>query len=168
MPAIVSGLGFAAWAVAVLVVCIPRPALGRALLSALFGLMGLVNLVTAVVDPGSYQEAYAETALIPAYSDVITGFWAQHDAVLVAAVGVLQILMCVAVLLPGRPRRLGLVGMIVFLVAVAPTAFVNLLNLAFAAGAVLLLRADALERRRAASAPGPVDVEARETVDASS
>lgn len=98
MPQIVVGAGFIAWAVAVAAVAVPRPQLARALLASLFALMGLVNLVAALTDPGVYQDAYGATAWIPAYRDVINGFWAANDAVLVLLSAAAQLLLAAAVM----------------------------------------------------------------------
>lgn len=173
MPQIVVGAGFIAWAVAVAAVAVPRPQLARALLASLFALMGLVNLVAALTDPGVYQDAYGATAWIPAYRDVINGFWAANDAVLVLLSAAAQLLLAAAVMTRGRVRTVGLVGMVVFLVLVAPTAKDNLINLVFALGAVLLIRSERLARRAAAepaveqpeSVPGDLDALESDPVD---
>lgn len=165
MPQIVGGAGFIAWAVAVAALAVLRPELARALLASLFALMGLVNLVVALTDPGIYQDAYGATAWIPAYRDIINGVWAANDALLVLLSALVQLLLAVAVLARGRVRTVGLVGMVAFLVLVAPTATDNLVNLVFALGAVLLIRSQRLARRAGAPAaaeraevvPGDVD-----------
>ena len=173
MPEIVVGDGFIAWAVVVAAVAVPRPQLARALLASLFALMGLVNLVAALTDPGVYQDAYGATAWIPAYRDVINGFWAANDAVLVLLSAAAQLLLAAAVMTRGRVRTVGLVGMVVFLVLVAPTAKDNLINLVFALGAVLLIRSERLARRATAepaveqleSVPGDLDALESDPVD---
>lgn len=157
MPEIVVGTGFAVWALAVVVSAVPCPRLSRTLLSVLFLLMGLVNGITAVSNPAVYENAYAETAMVPLYRAVLVTVWAEHNIALTLAVGILNVVLGVAVLIPGRTRRAGLLGAIVFLLAVAPTAPENLVNVAFAVGAALLLRGEVAARARPPDEPSRPD-----------
>jgi hypothetical protein len=147
MPEIADGSGFIAWAVAVVAAAYARPQLARTLLSVLFVLMGIVNGVTAVADPTAYQDAYADDAVLPFYRDILAGFWSRNDVALIGLIAALQVVLGAAVLVPGWARRWGLAGMVLFLLAVTPTHPTNMVNLVFAVGAVLVLRADLVERR---------------------
>lgn len=139
MPPIVVGTAFALWSLGVVWAAWRRPRLGRGLLGALFVAMGGINAVAAIANPTTYQEAYGDRAWIPAYRDIINGFFADHATLFVLVVAVLQIAMGVAVLSNGWGARPALVGMVVFLVAVTPAAPENVINLVFAAGAVMLV-----------------------------
>jgi hypothetical protein len=157
MPEIAAGQGYLVWAVAVVAAAYARPQLARMLLSTLFLLMAVVNLITAALAPSAYQDTYGDSAVLPLYQDLLTGFWAQHDVALVLLSALVQLILGIAVLVPGRSRAAGLVGMIVLLLVVTPTAGSNLINLVFVVGAVLVLRAERAQRPERRDGSGEAD-----------
>lgn len=115
---------------------------GRLLFVLLFLWAAEVNLRTALGRPQVYLE-YAPLAYSDLYRQFILGFFSRHITPLVAAVAMAQFLIAVLVSLRGFTVQLGLIGAIVFLVAIAPlgtgSGFPSTLVMAVAA--VPLLRA---------------------------
>jgi len=95
-----------------------RP-LGRFALVALFAWAAAVNFRTALTDPQVYLE-YAPLAWSSWYRDFILGPFARHIPLFVTAIAASQAAIAVCVSLSGRAAGFGLLGAIVFLVAIAP------------------------------------------------
>jgi hypothetical protein len=124
-----------------------RPLLGRFLYLALFVWACGMNFWTAAVRPGAYLE-YGPLAVLGAYRDFIDGFFAQHVAAFVMLVAACQGFIAFGLAVGGPLARIGLVGAVGFLLAIAPlgvgSGFPS--TLLMAAGAIVLLRRpDALE-----------------------
>jgi hypothetical protein len=117
-----------------------RP-VGRLFFVLLFLFAAQVNFRLALTRPQEYL-AFAPMAYLDAYREFILGFFARHTAVIVAGIAVGQFLIGVLILLGGRALRLGLIGAIVFLTAVAPldtgAGFPATLVLAWAAALLLM------------------------------
>lgn len=115
---------------------------GRVLLAALFLIASAINATLALVHPQVYVEGFGPWA-IPLYQAFIEGPFARNPALFVLAIALGQ-LVCGLGVLFGRGiwMKLGLVGCIVFLVAITGLgvgcAFPA--NLALALGPALLLR----------------------------
>jgi hypothetical protein len=95
-----------------------RP-IGRLFFVLLFLVAAQLNFRLALTRPDEYL-GFARLAYVDWYREFILGFFARHTATIVAAIAVGQLSIGVLVLLSGRALRLGLIGAIVFLVAVAP------------------------------------------------
>lgn len=93
--------------------------LGRFAFVALFAWAAQVNFRTALAAPEAYLE-YAPLAWSPWYRDFILGSFARHITPIVAAIAVAQGAIAVCVSLRGPAASLGLVGAVVFLMAIAP------------------------------------------------
>jgi hypothetical protein len=117
------------------------PPIGRLFFVVLFLFAAQVNVRLAFTRPEEYL-AFARFAYLDWYRDFILGFFGRHTTAIVAAIAVGQFCVGVLVLFGGRALRLGLIGAIVFLVAVAPlgtgAGFPATLIMAWAAA--LLLR----------------------------
>lgn len=92
---------------------------GRILLSALFVWASGTNLRVAITNPGDYLN-YAQFAVLDVYREFITGFFARHITAIVGAIAIGQALIAFLLATNGRPRRLGYIGAIVFLLAIVP------------------------------------------------
>lgn len=124
-----------------------RPLLGRFLYLVLFVWASGMNFWTATIRPAVYLE-YGPLAVVGAYRAFIDGFFAQHIALMVMLVAAGQAFIALGLAVGGPLARIGLVGAIGFLLAIAPlgvgSGFPS--TLFMAAGAILLLRRpDALE-----------------------
>jgi hypothetical protein len=94
------------------------PRAARYIIGAGFILAGIFNTYTALRTPGVYVDAYGPLAIWP-YNRFIYGPFARHTAIFVIAIATGQCASGLLALLPGRLRRLGLAGAIVFLLAIA-------------------------------------------------
>jgi hypothetical protein len=118
-----------------------RPLLGRFLYLALFTWACFMNFWTATMRPAVYLD-YGPLAVLGVYREFIAGFFAQHAAALVMTVAGCQGLIAFGLAIGGPLARIGLVGAVCFLVAIAPlgvgSGFPS--TLLMAAGAIVLLR----------------------------
>jgi len=129
-------------ALLMLLACWRGKNLGRVLFVALFLWAGQLNLRTALTQPQVYL-AYAQFAVEP-YRSFIQGLFAGHVTTIVGTIATGQLLIGLLVALRGLAVRLGLVGAIVFLVAIAPLGVGSAFpaTLLMAVGAFLLFRAN--------------------------
>jgi len=128
-------------ALLILVVCWRWKTAGRLSLALLFLWAGIYNLRMVFVQPEAYL-TYARFAHTTGYQEFILGFFKQHTTAIVAGIAIGQLLIAILVSLRARAVYVGLVGAIIFLVAIAPlgTAAAFPATLIAAIGAVLLLR----------------------------
>ena len=129
-----------------------RP-VGRLFFVVLFLVAAQFNFRLALTRPQEYL-AFAPMAYFDAYREFILGFFARHTAVIVTVIAVGQFLIGVLVLFGGRALKLGLIGAIVFLTAVAPlgtgAGFPATLVLAWAAALLMMGRDGPLHSELAA------------------
>src|SRR5690606_12303157 len=92
--------------------------LTRLLFALLFGGACYVNMRMANTDPGMYLD-YAQLS-VPAYAGFINGWFIDHIATMVSLVAAGQGLIAIAILLKGIWVKLALVGIVIFLLAIAP------------------------------------------------
>ena len=78
---------------------------------------GIFNIYTALHTPRVYVDAYGPLAIWPYYR-FIYGPFARDTATFIIAIAAGQSASGLLALLPGRLRRLGLAGMMVFLLAI--------------------------------------------------
>ncbi|SMO60522.1 hypothetical protein [Fodinibius sediminis] len=95
-----------------------KPKLARGLFSLLFGWACWYNFTTAFESPQMYLE-YA-TMSIPLYSDFIEGWFKDHITIMVSAIAIGQGLIALGILLQGWWVRLACLGIIIFLISIAP------------------------------------------------
>jgi len=103
---------------AMLVVCLRWRTAGRVLFVALFLWAAQTNMRFALTQPTVYLE-YARWAIEP-YQRFILGSFSQHVTSLVAMIAVGQLAIALLVAARGAAAALGLLGAVVFLVAIAP------------------------------------------------
>lgn len=139
-------LFFAQWgsviaALVLVLLCWHWRSIGRLFFVLLFLFAAQFNFRLAFSRPEEYL-GFAPLAYLDLYRDFILGYFAQHTTVIVSAIAVGQAMIGVLVLLGGRSLRLGLIGAIVFLIAVAPlgtgAGFPATLILAWAAALLLV------------------------------
>lgn len=105
-------------ALAILMVSWRWRRLGRVLFVLLFLWAAQLNFRLALTRPEAYLE-YARWAVDP-YRRFILGPFARHTGPVVAAIAAGQLAVAVLAALAGRAVRLGLLGAVVFLLAIAP------------------------------------------------
>jgi hypothetical protein len=99
--------------------CWERPAWGRLLFFLLFAWASWTNTSTVLQAPDNYI-GYAQYTFSDWYAQFIYGFFAEHTQTIVLSIAACQALIAVSMLLRGWFFRLGAVGAIVFLLAIAP------------------------------------------------
>lgn len=117
-----------------------RPNLVRGVLGVGFVGACAANLNLALSDAHAYT-VYATYAW-PGYREFINGPFAQNPALFVVPIAVGQLAVGLAALTRGAMAKLGLAGMIVFLLAIAPLGYYSgfPFSLVVGAGLVVLLR----------------------------
>jgi hypothetical protein len=93
---------------------------GRIVFSLIFLAAGIFNFYTAGKSPDVYVEAYGDSAWFSFYKDFIYGFFSQHVTLLVRIIAAGQIIIGIFLLLRGVLFMLGILGGIIFLLAIAP------------------------------------------------
>jgi len=115
--------------------------IGRFLFVLLFLWAAQFNLRTAISHPGEYLN-YAPLAYSETYKTFILGFFAEHITLFVSTIAICQFIIGILIGLWGDAVSLGLIGAIIFLVAITPlgtgAGFPATLIMAYAA--YLLLR----------------------------
>jgi hypothetical protein len=112
----------------VLLLCLVRPPAGRIFVGIFFLVMAIgVNVVTVFVDRDSYVGLGADS-YIPLYRWVFTNFVALAPPLFVLPVAVFQIAIALMMLSRGRYVKWGLIGGIVFLIAITPLGIWTLGN----------------------------------------
>ena len=102
-----------------LVCAIKWPRMGRALFFLLFAWACWINWTYSQNDPGAYQE-YAELTFSGVYKKFITGWFSHNTAWVVSVIATCQGLIAISMLLKGWIFKLGCIGGIIFLLAIAP------------------------------------------------
>jgi hypothetical protein len=102
-----------------LVAAVKIPKTSRFLFFLLFSWACVVNWVISQRSPGDYLE-YADLAISGGYRDLIRGWFSKHISLVVGIIATCQGLIAISMLLKGRVFRLGCIGGIIFLLAIAP------------------------------------------------
>ena len=126
---------------AVLVVCLLRPNVGRIFLGIFFLVMAIgVNVVLVLVAPGQFVALGTDAPLTP----VLPWFFENVVALAPPLFGLLaasyEVSIALMMLSKGKYARWGLIGGIVFLVAITPLGVWTLANPILALALVVLLR----------------------------
>jgi hypothetical protein len=130
------------WAVfclLVLVLCLVRPNAGRIFMGIFFLVMAIgVNVVMVFVDPTSYMGLGADS-FIPLYRWVFINFVALAPPLFVLPVAAFEIAIALLMLSKGKYAKWGLIGGIVFLLAITPLGVWTLANPILAVAIAYLL-----------------------------
>ena len=97
---------------------VSKPKWARWIFVLLFSWAAVVNFTTAQLEPNLYM-SYGPHAL-PLYRDFIFGWFQFHISVFVSLVAIGQLLIVFGLLLPGIWFKLACIGIIIFLLAIAP------------------------------------------------
>ena len=85
----------------------------------IFSLAGLFNLYTILINP-EFFHYYADKAFLDIYSIFINGYFSQHIQLIVGLISLGQIMVAILLSAGGRFVHLGILGGIVFFVALIP------------------------------------------------
>ena len=134
---------FTIWLTFVLIVfafCLMRPNATRIFLGLFFMAMAIgINIVTVLVAPQSYVEM-GKHALIPLYRRAFLNIIALNPALFVLPIAAYQIAIALLMLNKKKYVKMGLIGGVIFLVAIAPLGVEALPNLVLAGALGWLLR----------------------------
>lgn len=114
-------------------ICYKWPKIGKVAWGAIFILAGIFNIFTVIKDPEAYL-SYRDHA-VDFYKFFIDGVFSSFTIFIVSLIGAGQILAGIFLLRKGKLFLLGILGGIIFLVAIAPlgigSAFPSTLLMAF-------------------------------------
>ena len=111
---------------AIVVLCLTKPNAGRIFLGIFFLLMGLgVNGYFTFGNPQSYLD-YASGALIPFYRDMALMIVNINPVIFGMLLIIYEVIMGIFLLYKGSFVKAGLIGTILFLVAIAPLSYLQL------------------------------------------
>lgn len=96
-----------------------QPRLARFSFFLLFAWASWTNWTTALHNPQSYIE-YADLSFLNIYKKFIRGWFSNHIAEAVGLIASCQAFIAVSMILKGRILKLGIIGAIIFLLAIAP------------------------------------------------
>lgn len=116
------------------------PRIGRLLFVLLFAWASWTNWGTALNNPEAYLD-YAQLTFLDLYKQTIEGWFSEHTVAAVGIIATCQALIAVSMALKGWVFKVGALGAIVFLVAIAPlgvgAAFPATLLMALAMGVLM-------------------------------
>lgn len=93
---------------------------GRIVYGLIFLAAGIFNFYTAGKSPETYVEIYGSTALFSFYRDFIYGIFSQHTRLFVRLIAMGQITVGILLFTRKIYFRMGIVGGIIFLLAISP------------------------------------------------
>lgn len=126
------------------------PELGRVVLGVFFIVMAVgVNVVFVLVAPDGFVKLGTDASLIPPYHSIFEHVVAEAPAVFGLLVAAFEVAVGLLMIRGGRWTSWGLVGGIVFLLAITPLGPWTLPNVIMATALGVILW-----RRRVASGPG--------------
>lgn len=132
-------IGSNVFATVLLLLALWRPGVVRILFALIFLATALFNGYTALTEPEAYL-MYAELGALPIYRKFITGFFSHHTSIFVLAIASGQ--LAVGILLAVRKPitlKLGTLGAIVFLAAIAPLGVGSAFPFSLIASAALII-----------------------------
>lgn len=104
----------------IIILCLLRPNAGRIFLGFFYSAMGLgVNLVLGLTNPQSYLEM-GRGASIPLYRELFSQIISLNPILFILLIAAFQITMGLLILYKQRAVKIGLVGTMVFVVAITP------------------------------------------------
>lgn len=90
----------------------------RILFAILFFLASIINMYLGIVNANDYLE-YGKLA-IPLYRDFIYGWFSRYVSIIIPIIATGQLLIAVGMLLKGLMVKIACIGIILFLLAIAP------------------------------------------------
>lgn len=135
VPFIISSV----FVLAVVILCFIKPNAGRIFLGLFFLVMALgVNGSFTFTNPQAYVE-YASGALIPLYRDIALKIVQLNPMIFGFLLMTYEILMGLLILHKQKSVRIGLIGMIIFLIGIAPLSSIQIPWLGLIIGLAYLL-----------------------------
>ena len=116
VPYIISNV----FSLALIFVCYKWPKVGKIAWGVIFFAAGAFNIFTALTNPSIYVQAYGTSAVLPLYRDFIYGLFSRHTALFVTLIGAGQMTTAALLLLSDRSFPFGILGGILFLLAITP------------------------------------------------
>ena len=115
-------------------ICYKWPKIGKVVWAVIFIAAGLFNIYSVISDPQQYVTTYGQHA-IPLYQKFIFSLFSTNTILFVAMIAAGQILVGLFLFMKKMPLKLGVLGGILFLVAISPlgvgAAFPSTLLMAF-------------------------------------
>jgi len=93
---------------------------GRILFGLIFLAAGVFNFYITCKSPEIYVEVYGASAVFSFYKDFIYGFFNEHVTLLVRIIAIGQVIVGIFLFLRGVFFKLGILGGILFLLAISP------------------------------------------------
>ena len=106
-------------AILFLVIAIWKPKIARLLFFLLFSWACWMNWTISSKNPAAYME-YADLALLDLYRDFIKGWFSNHIPFFIGLIATCQGFIAISMLLKGWIYKLGIIGGIIFLLAILP------------------------------------------------
>jgi len=111
---------------AVVILCVKRPNAGRIFLGIFFLVMAIaVNGIVTFTHSQAYVE-YADGAMIPLYRDIALAVVKLNPVVFGIFLMIFEIAMGLLLLYKKRSVKIGLIGTMLFLIAIAPLSFLQM------------------------------------------
>jgi len=101
-------------------ICSKWPKVGKIVWGVFFLAAGIFNLITAFKTSHVYVESYGQTAIVPFYKDFIYGTFSEHTTLFVSLIASGQILVSILLFLKNVLFKFGLIGGMIFLIAISP------------------------------------------------
>ena len=107
------------FALLLIFICYKWPKIGKVIWAVLFIAAGIFNIYSVTSDPQQYVDTYGQHA-IPLYQKLIFGLFSANTILFVAMIAVGQILVGLLLFKKKTLFKLGVLGGILFLVAISP------------------------------------------------
>lgn len=105
--------------IGLILLAIKRPGIARSIFVVVFLAAGAFNIYTALTEPEAYL-SYGDLVAFTFYRDFINGFFSRHTREIIVAIALGQLSIGFMLTRTERIRDAGVLGGIVFLVAIAP------------------------------------------------
>ena len=107
-------------AVLLVIICFKWHKIGKIVFGILFFSAGIFNIYTSINSPEVYVEVYGSSAVLPFYKEIIFGIFSLHTTLFVVLIASGQITVSVLLFTKKIFFKIGIIGGIIFLVAIAP------------------------------------------------
>jgi hypothetical protein len=138
-------------AIFLIFLCFRSPKAGKNAFTILFVAAGIFNIITATISPQIYVEGFGPNATLRAYENFIYGAFKESPALYVIPIGIGQIAVGLLLLIKNVWYKLGVIGGIIFFIAIAPlgaaSAFPTSLLLAFGLVVLAVKKDDLLDNK---------------------
>jgi hypothetical protein len=116
-----------------------QPRIARLLFFLIFAWASWTNWTTALRNPQFYIE-YADLSFLNVYKQFIHGWFSRHVTETIGFIATCQALIAVSMLLKGWMLKMGAIGAIIFLLAIAPLGVGSAFPFSIIASVALLTR----------------------------